>query len=660
MSNTTNQAQVAWINGQPRSERFDDVYFSRENGLEESRYVFIEGNHIPSRLSDYPADQTFVIVETGFGTGLNFLLTLKCWQELPHPKPRLYFLSVEKYPLRHQDLLRTLHTWSDDLPFISDLLDQYPAAFRGFHELLFCQGKVRLGLLLGDVNETLPHYAFCADAFYLDGFAPSKNPDMWQQALFNLMSHRSKPGATFSTFTAAGFVRRGLQEAGFKVTKSRGYGRKRDMLVGTIAKQDSESYFPTTTPKWCFPESAPKNRPKTAIIIGGGLAGAFCALSLSKAGIRSTMLEQSSSILSAASGQPQLALFSKLPSYPNREARFILQAKDYSFDLLNSWQSSSPHTAFWHPTGQLQLAWNEKEHARIHSVLEHYQLPKDQYCWLDAQEASHRAGIKVSTGGLWIARSGWLSPKRLAEAVYQIEGLEIRCKQEVINASFNSANEQWHVSTQNSLYQADMVVWANAHAATDFFGSSVTPSKPLRGQISRVNLTDKQLPQCVICGEGYLCPESEGYLHFGATYNLNDSYAGLRQEDDTANAQSIRRWLPGWLDEHVIPESASYGFRCTTPDYHPIAGPIPDAEKFLEAFSCLRTNARSGAHIYGEYLPNAYICGGFGSKGLLAAPLCAELIAAMAIRHPLAASSEFMEMTSPARFLIRRLKKGIN
>lgn len=222
----------------PRSERFDDVYFSVEDGLAETRHVFLDGNKLRERWSDLATGGVFRIGETGFGTGLNFLAAWQLWNEL---KPqnnlqRLEFVSVEKYPVTASYIKEVLSVWEGALP---GLLERFCAVYpqvvhEGIHRLSPA-ADVGLTLLIGDANDLLPKFTGPVDAWFLDGFKPATNPEMWTEIIFQNMARGSRAGTSLATFTAAGSVRRGLQAAGFAVTKVKGFGRKRDMLTGVFS-----------------------------------------------------------------------------------------------------------------------------------------------------------------------------------------------------------------------------------------------------------------------------------------------------------------------------------------------------------------------------------------------------------------------------------------
>ncbi|MFP4313984.1 MAG: tRNA (5-methylaminomethyl-2-thiouridine)(34)-methyltransferase MnmD [Alphaproteobacteria bacterium] len=215
--------------GAPRSKEFDDVYFSAQDGLAETRHVFLESNDLPRR---WEGREQFVIAETGFGTGLNFLATCALYDQAPASLKKLHFISFEKFPLTARQIADYLEPWRREFPeFLDILLDHYPLRTPGFQRMELCE-NITLTLIFDDINEAIPQVEANVDCWFLDGFRPATNPDMWSDTLFSNMARLSNKGASFGTFTAAGFVKRGLQEAGFEVQKVKGFGRKREMLTG--------------------------------------------------------------------------------------------------------------------------------------------------------------------------------------------------------------------------------------------------------------------------------------------------------------------------------------------------------------------------------------------------------------------------------------------
>lgn len=220
----------------PKSKQFDDVYFSVEDGLAESRFVFLERNNLPD---GWRGKDQFVICETGFGTGLNFLSAWKLFDETTSPQQRLDFISFEKYPLKVTEIEEYLAHWKGEFgDRLQVLLGNYPPLIPGFHNIILNE-KITLTLIFDDVNDAIPDLDAAVDAWFLDGFKPATNPGMWSEILFENMARLSHPGTRFSTFTAAGLVRRGLSAAGFDVEKVRGFGRKRDMTVGMLPSENT-------------------------------------------------------------------------------------------------------------------------------------------------------------------------------------------------------------------------------------------------------------------------------------------------------------------------------------------------------------------------------------------------------------------------------------
>jgi len=218
------------MKGAPRSKEFDDVYFSAQDGLAETRFVFLEKNNLPLA---FVGQERFTIFETGFGTGLNFLAAWKLFEEHKQGGQSLHFISVEKYPLSWQEIEEYLQPFAHEFPqYLQRLIECYPRGVdQGRYEIELGEG-VHLSLIIGDVNAVIEDVTDPVDCWFLDGFKPSSNPEMWSEKLFANMARLSKTWAHFATFTAAGFVKRGLREVGFEVQKVRGFGTKRDMLIG--------------------------------------------------------------------------------------------------------------------------------------------------------------------------------------------------------------------------------------------------------------------------------------------------------------------------------------------------------------------------------------------------------------------------------------------
>jgi tRNA 5-methylaminomethyl-2-thiouridine biosynthesis bifunctional protein len=217
----------------PYSLDFNDVYFNSEDGLQETEYVFIAHNQLKKRFAALQ-NSTFTIIETGFGTGLNFLAVAAHWLALAPLSATLHYISIEKYPLNLDDLRRAHETWPQFAVISHEFLQQYANLKDGHNQISMSGSHIDIGLQVDDILTALPKISQIADAWILDGFAPAKNVDMWSDEVFSHLARLSKSDTTFATFTSAGKVRRGLANAGFKVEKHAGFGKKREMLSGNF------------------------------------------------------------------------------------------------------------------------------------------------------------------------------------------------------------------------------------------------------------------------------------------------------------------------------------------------------------------------------------------------------------------------------------------
>jgi tRNA 5-methylaminomethyl-2-thiouridine biosynthesis bifunctional protein len=298
-------ADIIWKQDLPFSNQYHDIYHAMDSGIKQNRYVFIDGNDLINRWTNLPSDepQLFSIGEIGFGTGLNFLLTLSLWEQHAPQSASLHFISCEKHPFKLDDLNRALSNWPELGSYRLELIKQYPVLTPGNHHLYFCNGRVKLTLMLGDCLECFEQLLICGDslmegqlrtnfinAWYLDGFSPKKNESMWAKPLLQIIAMLSQVGSTFATYTVASVVKSTLAECGFELIKKKGYGIKRHMLTGYLTKIEAYRIKQRSTP-WHFGRQQ-TNKAKTALVIGGGLAGCFTAHCLSKRGWTVTIIEE--------------------------------------------------------------------------------------------------------------------------------------------------------------------------------------------------------------------------------------------------------------------------------------------------------------------------------------------------------------------------------
>ncbi len=568
---------------EPRSALFGDIYFSPEHGKAETEYVFLRGNNLPEAWQD---KDCFTIIETGFGTGLNFFTTWELWRKTAPQQARLHFVSIEKYPLSPTDFAR-IH---GDNPMAQEVLKAYPPLLPGLHRILLDEGRVMLTLALGDIQEILPQLHASADAWFLDGFAPKCNPDMWSETVCQHIARLSHAGTTLATFSAAGIVKRGLASAGFTLTKQPGFGRKREMLTG------------------CYehPISTPRLTDKRAIIIGGGLAGTSSAYALARRGWDVTLLERHPALAQEASGNPAGVIMPLLAGPKDPVGQFYLAAYNYALHYFHHFPELR-----WAQTGVFYSHHTQPDHPAIHAGI---------VCAISAEEASDHTGILLTQAGLWFSHGGWVEPPHIC--MLQARKASIRIHYHTEALSITHHDGEWHVNDQ---FQAPILIMANALEAKSFATTATLPLRSIRGQLSYMRSTAKSTAlKAVICGDGYIIPARDGIHCTGSTFQPDDTESALREEDHHANIARLQSYIS-------FPNSAITGgrvsFRATCPDRRPMIGALGNG---------------------------LYTSLGHGSRGIISTPIGAELLACQITGEPLPLTQKLVDTVSPLRFVLRR------
>ncbi|HLA31774.1 MAG TPA: bifunctional tRNA (5-methylaminomethyl-2-thiouridine)(34)-methyltransferase MnmD/FAD-dependent 5-carboxymethylaminomethyl-2-thiouridine(34) oxidoreductase MnmC [Pseudomonas sp.] len=649
-SDTHQQASLDWDKqGQPLSSQFADVYFSNENGLEETRYVFLANNQLPERFAALSAGEQLVIGETGFGTGLNFLCAWQLFEQQAAPGTRLHFVSVEKYPLSRADLQRALALWPQLAPQAEPLLAQYVALHPGFQRLVFAGGRIILTLLIGDALELFGQLDAKVDAWFLDGFAPAKNPDMWTPELFADLARLSKASTTLGTFTSTGYVRRRLNEAGFKMQRVPGLGKKWEVLKGGFIGT------PETADKPWFARPPQPAGARHALVIGAGLAGCATAASLAQRGWRVTLLERHAAIAQEASGNPQGVLYLKLSAHGTTLSRLIVSGFGHTRRLLEQLHRG----ADWDNCGVLQLAFDAKEAQRQAQLAAAF--PANLLCALDKTAAEEQAGITLPAGGLFYPEAGWVHPPALCALLSQQPNIQLQLHREALE--LHREGDSWQAWNGDQLLaRAAVVVLASAAEIKRFSQSAQLPLKRIRGQISRLPATAaSRALRTVLCAEGYIAPARLDEHCLGASFDFNSDDLTPNSADHAGNLQLLEEISPELacaLNATTLAPEQLQGraaFRCTSPDYLPIVGPLADAMAFAEAYAVLGKDARQMPDAPCPWLDGLYINSGHGSRGLITAPLSGELIAAWLNDEPLPVARDVAQACHPNRFALRAL-----
>ncbi|WP_137718323.1 bifunctional tRNA (5-methylaminomethyl-2-thiouridine)(34)-methyltransferase MnmD/FAD-dependent 5-carboxymethylaminomethyl-2-thiouridine(34) oxidoreductase MnmC [Methylobacillus flagellatus] len=666
----TQDAQLDWPDGQPYSRQFGDVYFSRDDGLNETRHVFLHHNALAERWQTLQQAH-FTIAETGFGTGLNFLCAWQLWRAQAPASARLHFISTERYPLSHADLQQALALWPELDSYSQALLAQYQMLAPGWHRLQFDQGRVLLTLLIGDALTTLPGLNAGGgsgdsadlnsglksgiDAWFLDGFAPSRNPDLWQAPLFAQMARLSHAGTTFATFTSAGLVKRGLMEAGFSVRKVAGFGRKREMLCGHyVAASSVQAHTPSA---------------RRAVVIGGGVSGSASAHALALRGWQVTLIERHAALAQEASGNPLGMLYPKLTGQDTPLGRLALHAYTFTLRLLQTLnlppdaharcgllqlahrgtQEREPgqHKGQQQGNGKDQAA---QQQARLDAIAARG-LPQALVQRVDAATASRIAGILLQHEALYFPAAGWVDPAALCTALATHPGISTLTSSAAL--ALQQTADGWRIQTSTGLQlEADMVVVANANDCKAFTQTVALPLRPVRGQLSFVPATAaSRALKTVVCSDGYISPARDDFHCLGATFKEQETSTAVTEADHLANLDMLQHSAPAL--HAALAGQAMQGraaLRCASPDYLPLAGPMLD----LAALQC--QVPRHSAHPSSlPWLRGLYVNVGQGSKGLIQAPLCAEWIASHASGEPAPMDTGLLAALSPNRFALREL-----
>jgi tRNA 5-methylaminomethyl-2-thiouridine biosynthesis bifunctional protein len=579
--------------GTPFSPVYGDLYHSADGGLAQARHVFLQGNGLPGR---WRGRRAFTIVETGFGFGLSFLAAWRAWRDDPARCAQLHFVSVEKHPFRAGDLAVLLKEFPD---LKKELISRWPILVPGMHRIEFEGGKVVLTLFFGDAAEGLPQLALSADAFFLDGFAPPKNPEMWEPRLLRHLGRLAAPGATLATWSVAASVREALQGAGFAVEKLPGFGSKREMLAGRLIRRVKELQ---------------KHEDKRAIVVGAGIAGAAASERLASRGWEVKLIERHAAPAAEASGNHAGVFHPIVSPDDSLFARFTRSA---FFFLLNHWKNLDGLE--WARCGVLQLARDDAERASQRRALQTLAYP-ERYARFDE-----------ARGGIWFPEAGWVKPRSLVESLLSRFDIERHFDREV--SSLSRENNVWKAIDKQgrTIASAPVVVLANAADALRLSPQPEVRLRSIRGQLTLAPAI-AGLDHVVLRG-GMALPGVDGVSVIGASFDVGDDDPQVRADSHAGNLERLEQMLPGaaaGLDPEKL--AGRVAFRAVVPDRLPMIGPLGDG-------------------LFGSFA--------FGSRGLLWASLAGEIIASILEGEPLPVERKLAAAVDPGRFKLRALRRGL-
>lgn len=583
--------RLTWSDdGAPRSGRFGDVYFSKDDGLAESRAVFLAGCGLPEA---WAGRSRFTVAELGFGTGLNIFALLDLWRRDRPRDARLHVFTIEGFPLARNEAERALAAWPELADIAGALLSRWPAQTPGFHRIDLPEFSAVIDLAIGDVSWALSQWTGQADAWFLDGFSPALNPEMWSDAVFDGIAARSAPGARVATFTVAGAVRRGLSERGFQADKRPGHGRKRERL---------EAFLPPPS------EAASPRRPSVAVI-GAGIAGASVARALIAAGAAVTVVEAGQPG-AGASGFPAALVTPRLDAGDAVIAAFHAQALTRARDLY----AAVPDAIV--AEGVIQLEQADRDAVRFAKIAAQPWWPTAAMSVLDASDAAARLGEDVGSGALAMAQALSVAPSAILS--------DWLCGATVLNhrvSTIAALPEGGYRLTDvqgDTVLQTDIVVitagWGSASLAGDL------DLRPVRGQASWVE--GAAFPP--VAWGGYAAPTASGLL-FGATHDRDDTDTDVRSSDTDRNLKTLSSRLPEVAQAvSAATIHARAAIRATTRDRLPLCGPISS-------------------------LPGVFVLTGMGSRGFCVAPLLGEHLAAAITGAPSPLPAAMSDRFFPAR-----------
>mgnify|MGYP001142992804 CR=1 FL=1 len=647
-------AQITWHQQTPYSTEFNDIYFSAEDGLAESQYVFLQANHLPER---WQQQSQLTICELGFGSGLNFLLTWQQWQQAAPQNSHLHYLAIEKFPLTANTLSTLYDQWPTLACYSNQLLDHYPPTTSGFHQLQIAP-NLTLTLIFDDIATALTQITDKIDIWYLDGFALQKNPDMWTDTVFSHMHRLSQTGTTLSTFTAAGQVRRGLVNTGFAIQKQKGFGKKREMLVGQY-RADSKTnmrYAKANIKPWFARPKTSRQTEQSVIIIGAGLAGCACANQLAQAGFTVTLIDPHPTVAQQASGNRQGIL------KPYLTLNNSLLDQFYTTGFLHS-----RHAIDELAQQDFDLRLDQCGAIELHPTewltrLAKRQLPSSLAQIIDATQASQISGCAISNHGLYLPTALTLSPQKFCQALVAEHTDRIDYQMHQIT-QFAFDQSRWHLLTQTGATLKAAYVIVAAGAESDQWQQTQNyPIQSCPGQVTLLPTCDAlQSLNCILCADSYCLPELNGTHLIGATYRQPGDSTRMTPEDHQFNIDQLKQMLPGVIGQVDINTlTGRVSTRANTPDHLPLVGPIANHKTLQQQYAKLTEGGTLSRCHYpiAEYYPNLYLCSGFGSRGLASCLLSAKVMRALITQTALPISRSLYEALHPSRFWVRQLVRG--
>jgi tRNA 5-methylaminomethyl-2-thiouridine biosynthesis bifunctional protein len=593
-----------------------DAHHVGESALAQARHVFIGGNGLPGR---WQGRERFVVLETGFGLGHNFLATWEAWRQDPARCERLVHVSIETHPLRRDDLAR-VHATSQLPALAAQLVDRWPPLTAGLHTLSFEGGRVELLLGLGDARALLRELVLDADAIYLDGPAPQRNPELWDEWLLKSLSRHAVPGTTAATWSTSPPMRRALGSLGFEIEPAPGFADAPEMTVARFA--------PRHTPQRPAGREPLAPAATHAVIVGAGLAGAACALALSRQGVACTVLDALPGAAQASSGNAAGLFHGTINPDDGPHARFNRAAALATHTLL-------AELGLPHQPGLLRL--------ETRLALDAMSPVPGYVQALSAAEAAAMAGTPLSGPAWFYPGGGALDPAAYTRAMLAASGATLKPNTAV--AALRQDGSAWTLLDADGavIAQAPLVVLAGGHAALPLLGEWASMLTVQRGQLTHLPAAP-WCPPVPMAGDGYAISDGRGGVWCGATTQDGDTDPALRDSDQADNLARYAR-LAGLGTPPQTALAGRVAWRLIAPDRLPLIGGIPAPGA---PAAQLRLQPR---------LPGLVACTGLASRGITWAALAGRIAAALALGSPRPLEAELLDAVDPARFALRRQRR---
>ena len=607
MSRVPSIPELEWKEGSvPYSPQSGDVYYSVHDGLDETRCVFLEGCGLPQAWNN---KESFTVGELGFGTGLNFLALWDLWNKhRPSTSAWLEFVSYENAPLTRDQAELALSRWFELKELADLLLRAWPNRALGVRRTEWPEFGIGLTLHIDEMKVALPASRFIADAWFLDGFAPARNPEMWTQEVFGCLVERSNQNARLATYSVAGNVRRGLERVGFQVERKPGHGTKRQRLEAIYNDRNSVVADPYGI-RWLNRQS------KRVAILGAGIAGATLARALTKQSCEVDVFDQESSRSLCASRNRYALVMPRLDATDTLEARILI-------DAYITARESYKEMPGVNETEVTQLPRTEKEKVKFENLILDSPLPEEDLDLSKNSALLHKRALIVK-------------PKVLIDAL--LSGSNIKKKRPSIS----------------ELEDYDVVVIALGFATLDYVPWLDLSAK--LGQVEYVGECSASRASAVAAGHFGLTIGNDRF--WGATFDRFEGCISVTASAQQSNLEGLQRLNPVWFnDVKDLKTESRASVRATTPDRLPLIGAIPDYEKYVETFIGYSNGTLPSADA--PLIKGWYVSSGFGTRGFTWGPWAASILTAQILSRPYPATESTLQAVSPARQILKRIKKG--